>query len=230
MYQILDKKFYRIFVDNKALEKKGVYVMTYSEYGLSFYERKFADAVVSMYPNYTDKAIAKKIGTSAKTVNKIAKKLSLKKPKQSEMLPDELQKNFILKNSDMSCKKLSEHLGVPRQVVTRWVRELIPKDADRNTFKTSAELREHYYNLCLWYLRGFSVDNIVMSYEGRITDEEVRKALTYDKGKIFKKCYFKIKFAGNDVCVNDDSALGVILKERVRRWDEYLSEFEVKAV
>ncbi len=204
--------------------------MTYSEYGLSFYERKFADAVISMYSCYTDKAIAKKIGTSAKTVNKIAKKLSLKKPKQSEMIPDEIQKAFILNNAGMSCKKMSEILGVPRQVVARWVRNLIPADVDKNKFKTPDELREHYYNLCLWYLRGFSTDNIVMSYEGRITDEDVRNALTYDKGKVFKKCYFKIKFAGNDVCINDDSALGIILKERVRRWDEYLSKFEVKAV
>ena len=95
--------------------------------------------------------------------------------------------------------------------------------------KTADEIMEHYYNLCLWYLRGFSVRNIVLSYSGTVTEDDIRKAVTFEKGKIFKKCYFKIKFAGNDVSINDDSDLGRILRRRVRQWDEYLSRFEVKA-
>ncbi|MBE7045957.1 MAG: hypothetical protein E7396_00930 [Ruminococcaceae bacterium] len=197
---------------------------------LSFYERKFADSVINMYPSYTDKAIASKLGTSAKTVNKIAKKLSLKRPKQSEMKPDEFQRDYILKNAlKMSYKKMSEHLGVPRHIVTRWVKELFSDYKMKKPYKTTDEMIEHYYNLCLWYLRGFSLRNIVVSYSGVVTEEDIRKAITFDNGKLLKKCYFKIKFAGNDVYINDDSHLGLVLKKRVKQWDEYLSKFEVKA-
>lgn len=197
---------------------------------LSFYERKFADSIISMYPSYTDKAIAIKLGTSAKTVNKIAKKLSLKRPKQSEMEPDEFQRDFILKNAlKMSCKKMSDELGIPRHIVTRWTKSLFQDYKIKKPYKSSDELLEHYYNLCLWYLRGFSVRNIIVSYAGVVTEEDIRKAITYDNGKIFKKCYFKIKFAGNDVSINDDSDFSKVLKNRIRIWDEYLARFEVKA-
>ncbi len=204
--------------------------MTGLKNNLSFYERKFADSIISMYPSYTDKAIALKLGTSAKTVNKIAKKLSLKRPRQTEMAPDEFQRDYIFKNAlKMSFKKMSDELGVPRHVVARWVKELFSDYKLRKPHKTTEEIMEHYYNLCLWYLRGFSLRNIVVSYSGVVSEDDIRKAITFDNGRILKKCYFKIKFAGNDVCINDDSHLGKVLKERVSQWDEYLSKFEVKA-
>ena len=204
--------------------------MTDTKNKLSFYERKFADAVISMYPSYTDKAIAQKIGTSAKTVNKIAKKLSLKRPKQSEMQPDEFQRDFILRNAmKMSYKRMSEILNVPRSVVTRWSKDIFDNRTGKRPYKTGEDIIEHYYNLCLWYLRGFSIRNIVISYAGCVSDEDIKKAITFDNGSIFKKCYFKIKFAGNDVCINDDSRFGSFIKKRVEKWDRYLSLFEVKA-
>lgn len=196
---------------------------------LSFYERKFAPNIVRMYPSHSNQSIARQIGTTSKTVSKIAKKLTLIKPRQADMQPDEQQFNMLKESAGKkTCTAIAREMMLPRNVVARWIKEYFPVDNSKSKICSEKELREHYHILCMWYLRGFSIRNIVVSYCGATSDEEIINALQYDNGKLFKSCYLKIKFAGNNVIINDSTPFGIQLKEKVKKWDNILEKYEVK--
>lgn len=152
-----------------------------------------------------------------------------RKPKNADRQPSYIQTKFILANAKISISELARKFRVPRSVAKRWYVDIHgekPGKKKLDRFETQLELEEHYHILCLWYLRGFSIQDILISYCGEVSYDEVIAALTYDDGKLFKRCYKKIKFAGNDVTINDDSELGLKLKEKVKKWDEYFARLE----
>ncbi len=151
-----------------------------------------------------------------------------RKPKYENLQPSFVQAEYILANKKISYRALAKKFRVPIPVAKRWHQDIhgerIKKKMDR--FETKSAIEDHYHILCMWYLRGFSIQDILISYCGEVSYDEVIAALTYNDGKIFKRCYKKIKFAGNDVTINDDSELGLKLKEKVEKWDEYFAELE----
>ncbi len=212
------------------LKQRGGNMTALNFENLSFYERKFAPNIIRMYPSHTNQSIAKQIGTTSKTVSKIAKKLTLIKPRQADMQPDEQQFNILKETvGKKTCTAIARDMMLPRNVVARWIKEYFPHDDTKRKVLSSKDLLNHYYILCMWYLRGFSIRNIVVSYCGATSDEEIISALEYDDGKLFKTCYLKIKFAGNNVSINDFTPLGMKLKEKVRRWDDILDKRQVKS-
>lgn len=186
------------------------------------------EEIKKLYPKYTKKQIAKKLKVSEYLIGKVAKELNLVKTPLREIEPSDEQREFIIANEKISYIELARELGVPSYVAKRWYDNIHGqrKKKEIGRFESKSEIEEHYHILCMWYLRGFSIQDILISYSGELAYDEVEKAITYENGAIFKRCYKKIKFAGNDVSINDSSELGMILKEKVRKWDEYLSRFE----
>lgn len=184
-------------------------------------KEKYCKKIKKLYLNYTNKEIAELLDVSLTFVNKYMKEMNLKRHHKYNIPPTEEQKKFIIDNRHLSPNSIAKNLNISTSLATRWYKDIIKMDENNIDYPlTKEELEEHYHILCIWYLRGFSVQNIIQDYNGKVTEDDIKKALLYNNGKLLKKTYISIKLNNNPIIINDNSLIGKDIKNKVKKWDK----------